>query len=98
MERKYPTRGKRKKTLCKLALARSDMIAARIASRTFVETVDSMGHPLYYPLLCATCICYAKPFVESRASGLGPLSRHWRGFPLKRPPNPQNLLFNAPPP
>lgn len=71
------------------------MIAARSACRTFVETVDSMGHALYYPLLCATCICYAKAFVESRDSGLGPLSGHWREFPDKRLQNAHNLMIKA---
>ena len=76
--KRIQTRGARKKKLYKLIVALHDMIYARQACELFGNTVNSISHALYQPLLHSIVICYSKPFVEN--NGVGTLSSHWRKF------------------
>src|SRR5439155_6283753 len=75
---KVQSRSARKKKLYKLIVAFKDIVEARQACSLFSKTIRSMADDLYYPLLNAIVVCYAKPFVDNKA--LGPLSSHWRKF------------------
>jgi len=75
---RLPSRSDRKKKLYKLIVAFKDIVEARHACSLFSRTIRSTGDDLYYPLLNAIVVCYAKPFVDNKA--LGPLSSHWRKF------------------
>jgi hypothetical protein len=78
VKRIIQARSARKKRLYKLIVALHDMIHARHACELFGKTVDSIGHPLYQPLLHSVVICYSKPFIENK--GVGTLSSNWRKF------------------
>lgn len=79
---KLESRCARKKRLYKLIVALKDIVEARSACSLFSSTIRSMGDDLYYPLLNSIVVCYAKPFVGSKA--LGPLSSHWRKFSARK--------------
>jgi hypothetical protein len=77
-DKQPPRRSHRKRLLYQLLLARSDITAAQAALKLFCRDVDDLGHPLYYPLVAAMTVCYARPFTRNEP--LGPLPRKWGRF------------------
>lgn len=86
-------RSEQKRELHKLMLAQCDIDGARktcehlltlIGSHTSAVTGSHAGvdHPLYYPLMEAIVISYARPFVNN--DRLGQLKKHWATFSNKR--------------
>lgn len=35
----------------------------------FIDTVDSLSHPLYYPLYASIVVCYIRPFTNNKPFG-----------------------------
>jgi hypothetical protein len=54
------------------------MVHARRSCQLFNKAVDSIFHPLYWPLLNSIAICYSRPFVKN--NGVGILSSKWARF------------------
>ena len=73
-----PTRGKRKRELHKLAVARSDIAAALHAAELVVNRVQGLGDDLYMPLFHAAAIAYGRPFTHNRPYGA--LGGKWERF------------------
>ena len=69
------SRADTKKLFHKLAVARSDILAARAACRFFVEHVKETNHTIYYPLFVSVVVCYARPFTDNNT--LGRLPKKW---------------------
>jgi len=63
------SRSDTKKLFHKLAVARSDILAARAACRFFVEHVKETNHTIYYPLFVSVVVCYARPFSDNDTLG-----------------------------
>jgi hypothetical protein len=82
MTAKARLRSERKKSLYKLIVAQSDILAAYNVCKLFLETVKKLGDDLYDPLLSAMVVCYARPFVDNK--GFGPLPGCWRKYTEKR--------------
>lgn len=87
------SRAERKKQLYKLIVAQSDILAAATACNLFIDTVDHLGHPLYYPLFCSMVVCYGRPFSDNKP--FGPLPKTWRYFSDKRLQALHDDLLNA---
>ena len=67
------------KELHKLAVARCDIVEARLACERMGQTVTGIDDPMYYPLFVMTVVCYARPFTNN--SLLGRLGKKWTRFP-----------------
>jgi hypothetical protein len=80
--KRHLTRTEMKRQFHKLAVAQSDLLAARAACRYFVEHVADISHTIYYPLLVTIVICYARPFTDNTSFGV--LSKKWYSFKDKR--------------
>ena len=79
LPRKQPApRSEKKKDLYKLLIARSDLVASSRACKLMLESVDDIGHDLYYPLFSSIIICYARPFTNNEPYGA--LSKKWVKF------------------
>jgi len=48
------------------------MNAALEACKLFIDTVDSLSHPLYYPLYASIVVCYVRPFTKNKPFGAIP--------------------------
>jgi len=72
----------KKKELYKLAVARSDVTAALDTCNLLLPRVKSLKDALYFPLLNAIIVCYARPFTQNKP--FGPLSKKWQRFSSKR--------------
>ncbi len=85
-----PTRGDLKTEFRKLALASSDIHDAYSACRHLLAITNNpppelprdkyteMRHPLYFPLLHAIAVSYAKPFTHNETVGV--LKKEWGKF------------------
>ena len=82
-------RSEKKKLFHKLVLAQSDMHSAYKTCELFMEKVWQLEiakpreiagfqNPLYFPLLQALVISYARPFIDN--DGLGVLPKKWSKF------------------
>ena len=91
--RSLPSRVDLKKKFYKLAVAQSDIAAAYSACELFIERVDSMSHPLYYPLLVTIVVSYARPFIDNR--GFGVLPKQWRDFQNPKYQSAHDLIIKA---
>lgn len=88
-----PRRSRRKRLLYQLLLARSDISAAQSALEVFRRDVGAIGHPLYYPLVAAITVCYARPFTKNQP--LGPLPSKWGRFSHPKAQQTHNDLMRA---
>ena len=86
-------RSEKKREIYKLILAQSDIWDACKTCEHFLTVIGphaaknsgpyaGMNHPLYYPLLEAIVISYARPFTQN--NGLGQLVKKWGGFTNRR--------------
>jgi hypothetical protein len=72
------SRSAKKKELYRLAVARSDIRAAKTTCDLLIQHVEGLGDDLYQPLFHAIVIAYARPFTRNKP--LGPLPAEWSKF------------------
>ena len=94
-EGRWSNRTALKKRLRKLVIANSDINSAYSACDHLKELVQPlireaprdpyapMRHALYFPLLQAAIICYARPFTETRGSSMGILEKSGLNSPTQ---------------
>lgn len=82
MKKNITSRGRRKKALYKLIVARADINAALKSTQLFIKKVKSLNDPIYYLMLCSIIICYARPFTNNE--GLGCLPKKWGKFKRRK--------------
>jgi hypothetical protein len=91
--RQRTPRSARKRELCRLVLARSDVNAARHACNLLLKNVGALSDDLYEPLYYAVAISYARPFSANRP--LGSLAPRWRRFADSRLQDAHTRLLEA---